>query len=259
MNKVGSFPHISVLPLLLTLTGSLNAFQPGPDVRIMNFGSGSYIGLGVQEIDAARAKGLGLREERGVEVTRVAEGSPASKAGIKTEDVVLEYNGQRVEGVEQFMRMVRETPAGRDIRMSIFRSGGNQQITLTTAPRKSSSMNLELGPSMAPLHIPIPDFPRPHMSWRSSFLGIETEELDSQLAEYFGVKEGLLIRSVTKGSPADRAGVKAGDVIIRVDDTKVSSQRDITSAMRPNRSKKTIALQLVRDKREMPVQLAIED
>ena len=68
-------------------------------------------------------KALNLREERGVEVTRVEDDSPAAKGGIKTGDVVLEYNGDRVEGVEQFMRMVRETPPGRDVKLSITRNG----------------------------------------------------------------------------------------------------------------------------------------
>ena len=77
--------------------------------------AGSFLGIGVQEIDTERAKALNLREERGVEVTRVEDDSPAAKGGIKMGDVVLEYNGERVEGVEQFMRMVRETPPGRDV------------------------------------------------------------------------------------------------------------------------------------------------
>ena len=82
-------------------------------------GSGSFLGIGVQEIDSERAKALNLREERGVEVTRVEDDSPAAKGGIQTGDVVLEYNGDRVEGVEEFMRMVRETPPGRDVKLSI--------------------------------------------------------------------------------------------------------------------------------------------
>ena len=78
--------------------------------RVLVHASQSYIGLGVAEIDAERAKALNLKEERGVEVKSVTENSPAAKAGIKTGDMVLEYNGQRVEGMDQFSRLVRETP-----------------------------------------------------------------------------------------------------------------------------------------------------
>src|SRR5215204_4950507 len=95
---------------------------PGPERVIITkgSGSGSFLGIAVLEIDSERAKALNLREERGVEVTRVEDESPAAKGGIKTGDVVLEYNGDRVEGVEQFMRMVRETPPGREVKLSIL-------------------------------------------------------------------------------------------------------------------------------------------
>src|SRR5690349_21240956 len=78
---------------------------------VMQHGS-SYLGIAVVEIDADRAKALHLKEERGVEVTCLDPGSPAEKAGLKPGDVVLEYNGEHVQGGEQFIRLVRETPAG---------------------------------------------------------------------------------------------------------------------------------------------------
>ena len=111
---------------------------PAPErVVITRPGTGSFLGIGVQEIDNDRAKALNLREERGVEVTRVEDDSPAAKGGIKMNDVVLEYNGERVEGVEQFMRMVRETPPGREVKLSIARNGSPQQLTMKTGSRKT--------------------------------------------------------------------------------------------------------------------------
>src|SRR5271166_6318174 len=67
----------------------------------------SYLGIGVAEIDAERAKALNLKEVHGVEVKSVDHDSPAAKAGLKEADVVVEYNGQRIEGTEQFVRLVR--------------------------------------------------------------------------------------------------------------------------------------------------------
>ena len=81
------------------------------------FVGGTYLGVNLAEIDANRAKELKLKEDYGVEITRVEENSPAEKAGVKAGDVVLEYNGQRVEGMEQFGRMVRETPPGREVKL----------------------------------------------------------------------------------------------------------------------------------------------
>ena len=238
---------------------------PGPERVVVTRGNGSFLGIGVQEIDNDRAKALNLHEERGVEVTRVEEDSPAAKGGIKTGDVVVEYNGDRVEGVEQFMRMVRETPPGREVKLSILRNGASQTLAMKTGSRKSwmtarygEAGTIEI-PRIEMPEVNIPDIPRAFMSWRSSVLGIEAESLDSQLAEYFGVKEGVLVRSVVRGSAADKSGLRAGDVIVKVDENRVTNPRDISASIRSTRSKKTVPVQLVRDKKEVTIQLAVED
>jgi serine protease Do len=242
-------------------------FEPwGPEqqARIVIAGpaSGSYLGVGVAEVTSERVKALNLREERGVEITRVEEGSPAEKGGLKTGDVVLELNGDRVEGLEQFMRMVRETPPGREVKLGITRGGSAQQVIVKTGSRKSISMvsprEGEL-PRFAMPEIRMPDVPRAYMSWRSAMLGVDAESLDSQLATYFGVKEGVLVRSVIKGSAADKAGLKAGDVITKVDDTAVSTPREITSAIRSARNKTSAVVAVVRDKKEMTFTVTLDN
>jgi S1-C subfamily serine protease len=107
--------------------------------------------------------------------------------------------------------------------------------------------------------INVPDVPRAFMSWRSSIVGIEAESLDSQLAEYFGVKEGVLVRSVVRGSSAEKAGLRAGDVIVKVDDTRVTSPREISANIRSSRAKKAVPVQVIRDKREVTLQLPMDD
>ncbi|MGA2214797.1 MAG: PDZ domain-containing protein, partial [Bryobacteraceae bacterium] len=98
-------------------------------VQLRELTGGTYLGVSLAEIDANRAKELKLKEDYGVEITRVEEGSPAEKAGVKPGDVVQEYNGQRVEGMEQFGRMVRETPSGREVKLTISRDGASQTLT----------------------------------------------------------------------------------------------------------------------------------
>jgi serine protease Do len=223
--------------------------------------SGSYLGIGVAEITTERAKALNLGEERGVEITRVEEGSPAEQGGLKTGDVVLEYNGERIEGVEQFMRVVRETPPGRQVKLLLSRSGSTQTAVVKTGARKSWPSNAQAFEFPRTLHFPevrMPDVPRSNVTWRSTTLGIEAESLDSQLATFFGVKEGVLVRSVIKGSAAERAGLRAGDVITKVDDTVVSTPREVTSATRAAGSKRTVTLTLVREKREMTITVALD-
>lgn len=240
-----------------------------PDTLIFFQGGGTFLGVGVKEITSERAKALKLKEEHGVEVTTVEPESPAEKAGLKPGDVVLEYNGQRVEGTQQFVRFVRETPPGRTVRLTVFRNGSTQTLTATVAERKGRSFNFP-GPKFdedIKLRIErelrsLRDVPKVTMSWRAGVLGIEGESLKgSQLGDYFGVKEGVLVRSVLKETPAEKAGLKAGDVIVKVDERKVDEPRDITAALRAvqEASKKTIPVVLVRDKREMTVSVTLDE
>lgn len=235
---------------------------PMLDVIRLMASNGSYLGVGGRDVDAERKKVLGLKEERGAEITSVLEDTPAAKAGLKIGDVVLDYGGQRVESMEQFIRMVRETPAGREVKIGVSRSGA---ITSVTAKLESGRNQMERTIRIAPVpNVSIRgmtmDSPRTLMYWKSGSLGVEAESLDNQLAEFFGVKEGVLVRSVGKGSAAEKAGVKAGDVIVKVDDTKVSSPREVTSAVGNARNaSKTLSLSVVREKKESILKVTFED
>ena len=96
---------------------------------------------------------------------------------------------------------------------------------------------------------------------RSSALGLEEETLpaDGQLADFFGVKEGVLVRSVTHESPAEKAGLKAGDVIVKVGDSKVSTSRDVATALRAARPDRGVPVTVVRNKKEVALSVTLED
>jgi len=215
----------------------------------------------VTDIDAERTKALKLKEEHGVEVSSVDADSPAAKAGVKVSDVVLEYNGQRVEGIEQFLRFVRETPVGRQVKLLISRNGATQTLTATTGSRPAGNFVWSGGDDwfkMPQIHV-FPDMPHALMMWQSRTLGLESESLTSQLGEYFGAKEGVLVRSVIKGSAAEKAGLKAGDVITKIGTQKVTSPKDISNALRSLSSTKAVPVTIVRDRKETSVNVTIED
>ena len=231
-------------------------FTPGLDGQTVKTAtvSGSYLGVMLQEIDGNRAKELKLPEPTGVEVTRVEAGSPADTAGLRSGDVIVQYNGQRVDGMEQFSRLVRETPAGRDAKLSIVRGGAPQSLTARVGVRHAPVLFAPLGDRF---NFQMPDLPRSLMSWRSSVLGLEAESLEGQLADYFGVKEGVLVRSVANGSAAERAGIHAGDVITRVDDAAVATPAEISSRIRRPASN-SVPVTLMRDHKEVTVTVALE-
>jgi serine protease Do len=260
--------RITLVVGALLVAGSAAFAQPEPPAPptpprpprrvIVQNAPSSFLGVGVTDIDAERARTLNLKDDYGVEVKSVDEDSPAARAGIKVGDVVLEYNGQRVEGNEQFVRYVRETPVGRQVKLLISRKGATQTLTATLGSRPANSMFWSGGEFQMP-EIRIPDIPRPLISWQSRTLGVESESLNPQLAEFFGVKEGVLVRAVIKGSAAEKAGLKAGDVITRIGDRKVSSPKEIANALRSLSSTKSVPVTIVREKKEMTVNATIDE
>jgi serine protease Do len=250
-------------PELQAADGDRIAFAPGR--------GGSYLGIGVAEIDSGRAKALALAEGRGVEITRVEQDGPAAKAGLKVGDVILDFNAQRVEGTEQFMRLVRETPGGREEKILISRSGVQQTVVLRTGARKGLTLPvgegvqlvLPRGELFAPdaPDLQMPDIAKSYMGWRSPALGIEGESLQSQLARFFGVEQGVLVRSVLSGTAAERSGIRAGDVILRVNEQPISTPREISSALRAAvaAGRKTTTAALMRDRKELSVNVTLEE
>jgi serine protease Do len=240
-----------MLTVMLAAPAWLPAQGPPPPVRPLP--GGSYLGIGIQEINAERAKALKLPPEAAVEITRVGTGSPADMAGLKTGDVVLQYNGVRVEGIEQFSRVVRETPVGRDVKLEILRNGAPQTVTARIGQHPVP----QGFPFPDGFGFPLPDGPRIFQGWRSPMLGVEAESLEGQLAQYFGVAQGVLVRSVMRGSAAEKAGIKAGDVLIRLDDSKVTSPADISGRLR-SLGGRSVPVALMRDHKELTVTVAVE-
>ncbi len=220
---------------------------------------GSYIGVMMQEVDSDRAKALKLGEATGVEITLVEQDGPAEKAGLKVGDIVLRYNGQRVENNEQFARLVRETPPGHDVKLEINRGGTVQMVMVRVAQRKTPRVEWGDSPNM-PTHfeIRVPDLPRSFMQMRSSILGLDVESIDGQLAQYFGVKEGVLVRSVSKGSAAEKAGIRAGDVMIKIEDARIATPADIATRLHTLHGK-AVPIGLMRDHKELTVSMTVSD
>ena len=241
---------ITVLALPWWAMGQTPVPQVQPS-RAMVTPSGSYLGVGIQEITAERAKSLKLQEGGGVEITRVAPDSPADKAGLKSGDVVLQFNGMKVEGLEQLSRLVRETPVGHEVKLDIFRNGAPQTVTARVAERPPA-------PPMPDIGFRIPDVPRIIQGLPGPMLGVEAEPIDGQLAQYFGVNEGVLVRTVMRGSAAEKAGVKAGDVILRVDEIQVTTPAAISTRLRAAHGK-AVPLALMRERKEMSLTVEAQE
>jgi serine protease Do len=233
--------------------------------RDFGAGTGSHLGVSLRDINPDRAQVINFDDSRGVEVVGVEKGSPAERAGIKPGDVLVSYNGENIMGAQQLGRLVSETPRGRKVKIEYWREGKVSTVSAITAgPTIHGTSPTKLpGDGMAPdidfpgiVPGPAPN-PRLTWTWTNQGLGMECESIDSQLAEYFGVKRGVLVRSVAKDSAAARAGLRAGDVVTRVEGRAVSDPREIRSyAFNDNRTPKAFAVDVTRDHK--PVKLMIE-
>ncbi len=242
---------------------------PRARVAAAAFRNAPYLGVSVMDVDGSRAKTLKLKEERGAEITQTDVSGPAAKAGVKVGDVVLEFNGQPVQDSAQLQRLVRETVPGHEAKLSVWRNGAAQTITATIESRHMAMIagepwfaveapSMPAMPAIPPMP-PMPSFdfeiPRIQTIMQNSVLGISGEALgdEQQFAEFFGVKDGVLVKEVESNPAAERAGIKAGDVIVKVGDTRVGLLRELTTALRTARSKGSYTITVVRSKKEMPV------
>ncbi|HYK40588.1 MAG TPA: PDZ domain-containing protein [Candidatus Eremiobacteraceae bacterium] len=239
-------------------------------LMVLDGDGGSWLGVETQEVTADKAKELKLSGERGALIGKVLADSPAAKAGLKENDVVTEINGQRVEGTTQFRRMIREIPAGRAVQLNLWRDGRQQTVTATLgkAEERHNMMYKKAGPQSWAFRVPempvIPDVPG--AGWNGTFflnakprLGIDAEDLNGQLGSYFGVPEGegILVRSVNADSPAEKGGVKAGDVITTVNGERIRTASELREKLSDVEGGKTIKLGVLRNKSNVTLNIEL--
>jgi serine protease Do len=248
--------HVRILP----------GQEPDDISVLMDEDSPSWLGVETREVTSENAKELKLPAERGVVVGRIAPDSPASKAGLKEKDVITEVNGQRVEGSAQFRRMIHETPAGRTVQLTVWRDGRAQTLSATLGlavdgPR----VRTNIAPGAFTFRMPdLPEVPEiPPMEWNSGGmmvfpgahprLGIDAEDISGQLGAYFGAPEGegVLVRNVNAGSAAEKAGVKAGDVITSFNGERIRSLGDLREKLAAKNDDKPARLSVLRNKSEV--------
>jgi serine protease Do len=281
----------AVAAALLVASGAGAAFLPpvhgqsptravAPRALEILGGRGSQIGVTIRDVEDEDAKAGKLAAQSGVVIEDVAEDSPASRAGLKKGDIVVEFDGERVRSVRQFTRLVQETPAGRKAQASVVRDG--QRINVTVEPRESNGLNVfgdldgarvlrDFGRDF-PLDIPAPPArparpatpvpPAPPATpafpdiesfvWRSgNGLGITVSDLSDQLAAYFGVKDGVLVTSTVDNSAASKAGIKAGDIITSFNGSDVVGPSDLRRRIQRLQDGDEFTVGVVRDKKSL--------
>jgi serine protease Do len=196
--------------------------------------------------------------DRGVLVRSIEPNSPAEKAGLKANDVILQFARQDVVGAMQLTRLVSETPVGRTVDVTVRRDNREQTLKVTTekAPFTVGGIRMQ-HPELSELGDRIQhSIPRIDViTSAQTQQGIRADSMTPQLREFFGVKtaNGVLVASVDAASPAEKAGVKAGDVIIAVDGMTIANPSDFQHAMTARNG--TASLKVIRDKQERELRI----
>jgi serine protease Do len=268
--------------------------RPKARVETLRMAGGSHLGVVLEDVGKDDLGRLKLSEEKGALVKEVRDDSPAQKAGLEPGDVILEYQGQAVWSAAQLSRFVRETPPGRTVSLEVSRDGSNRTLRATLAEGRSARPFDRLGdlgldlPEL-PMTPEAPQAPRPPRAPRApqlrdlrdfgfdgkdgeaharlfrdffpdaqpAKLGIQYEELSDQLAGYFKVDAGVLVSSVEDSGPAAKAGVKAGDVIVKVDGKAVRDGSDLRSAISDLDPGKETTLSVQRDGRPLDLKVTV--
>src|SRR6266850_1715794 len=226
-------------------------------------GGSSYLGIDTQDVTPQRMAPLKLKEERGVEVLTVDQDAPAGKAGLKEHDVILEFNGSKVEGVEHLRRMIHEIPPGRTATVAVSRDGKPMLFKVQLADKGQAMRMSGSRKIMIPRPV-IPEFDFPAVDvmvqTSGSRSGAVVENLTPQLGDFFGARngEGVLVRSIEKGSAAEAAGLKAGDVIVRVENERITDRGDWKTALRNHRRGK-VSVGIIRDKKEQTISITMPE
>ncbi len=240
-----------------------------------------YLGIQTQEITKENFSKFGLSKVQGVAIEKVLENSPAAQAGLQAGDVILRFNGEEITSVRKLTRLIGEVAPDHQITLSIARAGGEREVSVTLGKRPANMF--ELGkfdmqmpqmrvmpmpnmqmPQMPPMeNMPqIREFPQGDFVFRfggARQIGVGATPLTKQLADYMGISEGkgLLITEVRENSPAARAGLKAGDVIIEADGKEVKGQMDLIRAIN-EKKEGDVNLTIIRDKNRQTIRVTPE-
>lgn len=231
----------------------------------------NYLGILPEEVTRENMSRYGLSSVRGVGISRVTEGSPAEKAGLKKGDVILQFDGEPVTSSRKLFRLIGEAAPEQSVRLTIFRNGSEQQVNVTLGQREDASRAFGMLTPEQRDRIFTPRAPRApdNNSYdpgryalalgNNRRVGITSTQLTKQLADFFGVSSGhgLLITSVSENSPASKAGLKAGDVITEVNGEKVEDTDDFVRAIN-RKDEGEVTLTIIRDKSERTIKVTPE-
>jgi serine protease Do len=220
----------------------------------------SWMGVYTQTVDNDLKEAFKLESDHGVVINMIIPDSPADKSGLKRGDILLSFDGTQLTGSDQLVDLVGGHSPGDKVNIEYLRDGNRSETTITLGSRKDDNTPMSLGNTGSIPRVYSKSYTYNHSSMSDTYIGVNLESLNSQLGEYFGVKDGqgVLVTEVIEDSPAQKAGLKAGDVIIEIDGHSVAKPSDIREIVVETKSGDKLNLAILRnkDKMEMAVEVA---
>lgn|ERR1041385_7420299 len=218
-----------------------------------------WLGVEVQDVTRRLKEKKSLTVDEGAYVTDVIEDSPAEKAGIQEGDVIVKFDSKDIDDSDDLTRTVHRTKPKTDVKVEVVRKSEHKTLSATigrsSAPKAYSfNFNDRMTPKVpsTPFHM--------HMFSVNEMYGLEVQSLTKQLGEYFDVPDGkgVLVAEVEKGSDADKAGFKAGDVITRVNKNTIRDLDDLREELSDNEGKET-PFDVIRKGTSVTLTMRLED
>ena len=205
---------------------------------------------------AEHVKRLKLPGAEGALVESVNPNSPAVKAGLRENDVIVFFDGERVRSTSQLARLVLETPAGRDVPMGVMRDGRRTELRIAPELGGGTWFDPRFGETLDLLVQGVRDGATDGRS--RSRLGVNVHDVSGELAGYFGVKAGVLVTAVRPDSAAAKAGLKAGDVITAVNGKPITASRELLSVIPDGGSTEELSVTIVRERKETTLRASMQ-
>jgi serine protease Do len=183
----------------------------------------AWLGVRIQSVTEELAEGLRLEDPRGALVASVSEGGPAANAGIRQGDVILSFDGRKVEEMRELPRMVAETRIGKTVDVVVWRKGERKTVEVDLGKLDEDALAAFRDQESQPDG-------GGSGSGTANVLGMGLAELDSEARQRFGLEDsakGVVVTEVEPGSSAAEKGLSAGDVIVEVDQEEVNSPGEI--------------------------------
>jgi serine protease Do len=271
MRKTGAFVWLEALVVGLVLVVGLAA---APGARAADpEQSAPWLGVYMQALTPDLREGMDIQGTGGVLVSGVVPDGPAARAGVQKGDVILRVNSRLVGSPNQLQEVIQSARVGQTVALRVYRDGNQRSLSATLRERPSNMEEMQAPEGTEEEETPetpapgeqreIRQFTLPDMSMFQGLvsrgrLGVRIQSLSPDLGDYFGLRDGhgALVLEVEDNTPAQRAGVKAGDVITRVDDRAVNDASDLIDALRGKEG--TVNLRVVRHGTPRTIQARLE-